>query len=140
MLLLIPRAGVSLAILILFSTTEYGSPTTATMTRDTGYFTSSTGVLTNFSATVLLLCVFTYIYFDSKIPDFLDCPETSSGPDAALHSSSLRGSPSSFSTAIHTSSSRSLPLSLSTPFRQLHDTRQAPSGESPPTTERVARN
>ncbi|KAK4701407.1 hypothetical protein P7C70_g4828, partial [Phenoliferia sp. Uapishka_3] len=52
-LLLIPRAGISLAILLLYGTTAYGSRNPATMTRDIAYFQPN-GTLTNYAAAILL--------------------------------------------------------------------------------------
>lgn len=52
MFLLLPRAGLSVALLLLFSTTAYGSSTAITATRDSTYY-SGNGTLTAFSTGVL---------------------------------------------------------------------------------------
>ncbi|GAA5824684.1 hypothetical protein JCM11251_005300 [Rhodosporidiobolus azoricus] len=50
--LLIPRAGLSVAVLLLYSTTAYGSSTAVTISRDNAYF-GTDGALTGFAAGVL---------------------------------------------------------------------------------------
>ncbi|GAA5995328.1 uncharacterized protein JCM10292_005105 [Rhodotorula paludigena] len=52
-LLLLPRAGITVAVLLLYSTTAYGSTTTATTERDSAYFDSD-GTLSAFASGVLL--------------------------------------------------------------------------------------
>jgi len=55
-LLLIPRAAISVAILLLYSTTLYGSSanTAEFANRDSAYFSSATGALSGFAAGVVL--------------------------------------------------------------------------------------
>lgn len=52
-ILLIPRAGLSLAILLLFGTKAYGSPNVPASDRDSAYFHLN-GTLTGFAMGVLL--------------------------------------------------------------------------------------
>ena len=52
-LLLLPRAGLSLAVLLLYGTTAYGSASMASMTRDSAYF-GANGVLTGFASGVIM--------------------------------------------------------------------------------------
>ncbi|KAL8287305.1 hypothetical protein RQP46_003757 [Phenoliferia psychrophenolica] len=56
-LLLIPRAGISIAVLLLYGTTAYGTPSVAmsTMGRDPGYFIQGSGVLSNWALILLLV-------------------------------------------------------------------------------------
>ncbi|GAA5914795.1 hypothetical protein JCM6882_007275 [Rhodosporidiobolus microsporus] len=51
-LLLVPRAGLSVAVLLLYSTTAYGSSDALTISRDTAYF-GGNGTLTGFASGVL---------------------------------------------------------------------------------------
>ncbi|GAA6018135.1 hypothetical protein JCM10207_006090 [Rhodosporidiobolus poonsookiae] len=51
-LLLLPRAGISVAILFLYDTTAYGSSTVTTLSRDSAYFDRD-GTLSSFAAGVL---------------------------------------------------------------------------------------
>lgn len=56
-LLLLPRAGLSLAILLLYGTTAYGGATAAGGTesgRDSAYFVQGSGNLTGFAIGILL--------------------------------------------------------------------------------------
>ena len=55
-LLLVPRAAISVAILLLYSTTLYGSSanTAEFANRDSAYFSSATGALSGFAAGVVL--------------------------------------------------------------------------------------
>lgn len=55
-LLLLPRAGLSLAILLLFGTTAYGGPNENATQRDSAYFQRN-GTLTGFAQGVLLTSV-----------------------------------------------------------------------------------